>query len=45
MRRIAFGLSTPDVVARFVALGFGPAIVTLSATGALLDMLDSASND
>ena len=34
VRRIAFELSTSDAVVRFVALGFGPAIVPLSAAGA-----------
>jgi DNA-binding transcriptional LysR family regulator len=36
-RRIAFELATSDAVVRFVALGFGPAVVPLSAAAARPD--------
>ena len=37
-RRIAFELSTYDAVVRFVALGFGPALVPRSAAAARDDV-------
>jgi DNA-binding transcriptional LysR family regulator len=48
-RRIAFELSTSDAVVRFVALGFGPAVVPRSAAAArpedvaVLDLADPAA--
>jgi len=48
-RRIAFELSTSDAVVRFVALGFGPAVVPRSAAAtrphdvAVLELADAAA--
>ena len=39
-RRVAFELSTSEAVVRFVALGFGPAVVPRSAAAARADALD-----